>query len=158
MMPPALRPFILASALAAAATPALAQERQWNLDVADQDAFLVFGVPESDDVGVSLWCKLGSKSVRLFTPVPAGKVADGKQVSFTAKVGNASFPLRGVAAANKESGVSSVEAELKADAPLLKAMQTGDRLTLDVRGHSATFPLTDANVGDLLKLCQANVG
>ena len=33
-----------------------AQERQWSLDAGDQDAYLIFGVPDSDDVGVSLWC------------------------------------------------------------------------------------------------------
>lgn len=37
-------------------SPAKAQEREWSLDASDQEAYLIFGVADSDDVGVSLWC------------------------------------------------------------------------------------------------------
>ena len=39
-------------------TLALAQERQWSLDTVNNQVFLVFGVPESDDVGLSFWCDI----------------------------------------------------------------------------------------------------
>ena len=39
--------FLLAALLAWAALPASAQEREWIFDTGDEDAYLVFGVPDS---------------------------------------------------------------------------------------------------------------
>ena len=57
--------------------PALAQERAWTLDAATEDAFLVFGVPQTEDVGFSLWCKIGSGKITMMTPEPGLKLQDG---------------------------------------------------------------------------------
>ena len=40
-----------------------AQEREWMLDASDEDAYLIFGVPETDDGGISLWCRIGKGTV-----------------------------------------------------------------------------------------------
>jgi hypothetical protein len=55
-------------ALMITATASLAQERQWTMDVTETDAFMVFGVPETDDVGVSFWCTLGTPKIKIFVP------------------------------------------------------------------------------------------
>ena len=60
--------FLLAALLAGIALPASAQEREWIFDTGDEDAYLVFGVPESDDAGVSFGCTLQSGEIRIFLP------------------------------------------------------------------------------------------
>ena len=52
------RLLLTVSLIAAATASTAAQERQWTLDASDEDAYLIFGVPESDDVGLSLWCPI----------------------------------------------------------------------------------------------------
>ena len=64
------RPLSTFIALAMLAGTAHAQEREWVLDTSDEDAYLIFGVPDSDDVGVSLWCPIGRGVVNLFVPRP----------------------------------------------------------------------------------------
>ncbi len=49
--------------------PAFAQEREWLLDAVEEDVFLVFGVPDTNDVGVSFWCKIGTGVVSVFAPL-----------------------------------------------------------------------------------------
>ena len=46
----------------------LAQERIWTLDQTDAEVYLVFGVPETDDVGVSFWCTQQSGIVKIVFP------------------------------------------------------------------------------------------
>ncbi|MDO8353983.1 MAG: hypothetical protein Q7T14_11020, partial [Aestuariivirga sp.] len=55
-----LATFVLGSGLS------LAQERVWTLDQTDAEVYLVFGVPETDEVGVSFWCTQQSGIVRLY--------------------------------------------------------------------------------------------
>ena len=62
------RPFIALAASLLGSSLALAQERVWNLDQTDNEVYLVFGVPETDDVGVSFWCTLQSGIVKLYIP------------------------------------------------------------------------------------------
>ena len=62
------RLLIILAILVLGSTLALAQERIWNLDQTDQEAYLVFGVPETDDVGVSFWCTLQSGIVKIYVP------------------------------------------------------------------------------------------
>ena len=62
------RLLIILAALMLGPTLAMAQERIWNLDQTDQEAYLVFGVPETDDVGVSFWCTLQSGIVKFYVP------------------------------------------------------------------------------------------
>ena len=47
---------IMLATLVLGSAPSLAQERIWTLDQTDAEVYLVFGVPETDDVGVSFWC------------------------------------------------------------------------------------------------------
>lgn len=135
------------------ANSALAQERQWNLDATGEDAFLVFGVPQSDDVGVSFWCKLGSKKLKLFAPIPQDKVKDNAMIKFIGVVDGKNYALRGRASITEASGNPNVETELSTDDPMIDSLQKADRFSLTVGSHKSTFPLTDADLPALLKLC-----
>jgi hypothetical protein len=59
---------VAALSLGSAAPIVLAQEREWNFNTGDEEAYLVFGVPESDDVGVSFWCTIGRGDIGIFLP------------------------------------------------------------------------------------------
>jgi hypothetical protein len=139
--------------LALLPTPAHAQEREWQLDATDQDAFLVFGVPQSDDVGVSFWCKLGSKKLKIMSPVPSGRVKAGKNTPMVMQIGGKDFALSGRPGIGAKGSEDSIEAETPASGPLIESLQSNDRFTIRVGGHDATYPLLDADLDGLLKLC-----
>ena len=148
------RLFLTCIVLATLPLPALAQEREWQLDATDQDAFLVFGVPQSDDVGVSFWCKLGSKKLKVMAPVIKGRVKNSTNIPVVVQIGGKEFSLNGRTAIGAKGSEDSVEAETPAKGPLIEALQSSDRFSVKVGGHEATYPLLDADLGGLLKLCQ----
>jgi hypothetical protein len=131
-----------------------AQEREWQLDATDQDAFLVFGVPQSNDVGVSFWCKLGSKKLKVMAPVVKGRVKNSASNPVVLQVGGKDFALNGRTAVGSIGTEDSVEAETLTKGPLIEALQSNDRFSLKVSGHVATYPLLNADLNGLLKLCQ----
>jgi hypothetical protein len=133
---------------------AFSQEREWQLDATDQDAFLVFGVPQSDDVGVSFWCKLGSKRLKVMAPVIRGRVKNNSNIPVVVQVGGKDFALNGRTAVGAKGTEDSVEAETQAKGPLIEALQSSDRFSVKVGGHQATYPLLDADLPGLLKLCR----
>jgi len=143
-------------ALGLLAGAAHAQERDWMLDASEEDAYLIFGVPESDDVGVSLWCRIGTGAINLYLPVPTKqmpKKTDGAApVIVTA--GKQTDTFRGKSDINRESAVSSIEAEIAADHPLIAALQEADRFTVKTGDTEIIFPLYNADVEGLLALCR----
>ncbi len=151
-----LRPLSLVLALGLIAGAAHAQEREWSLDTSDQDAYLIFGVPETDDVGVSLWCPIGKGVVNLFVPVPVAKMpkVKNKVAPLTVTVGKETATFRAKADVNPESVNASVEAEIPAESPLLKAPQTADRFSVKAGSEQIVFPLYAAELGDFLALCR----
>ena len=136
------------------ATPAHAQEREWTLDAASEDAFLVFGVPQTEDVGVSLWCKIGSGKITLMTPESGSKLRDGVAAPMAVSVQGKTYGLQGRTSIGSDAGSGSVETELKPNDPLFEALEKADRFSLEAAGHKTTFPLLDADVAGLLKLCR----
>lgn len=133
-----------------------AQEREWSFDSNDEEAYLIFGVPDSDDVGVSLWCKAGRGSVNLYLPVPTAdiqKTAD-KSAPLTIMAGKETVTFRGKADINVEGTMSSVEAEIALDHPLVAALRTADRFTAKSGPVEVVFPLYDAELEDLLAICK----
>ena len=83
----------------AAAGAAQAQEREWSLDVSEEEAYLIFGVPDTDDVGVSLWCPVGKGVVRLYLPVPTAEISKAEDnaapLTITAGDGDGDIPRQG---------------------------------------------------------------
>ena len=137
-----------------ALTPAHAQEREWLLDAADEDAFLVFGVPETDDVGVSLWCKIGSGKVKLFFPEGSAELKADSSADFTVTVGDKAHVLKGTTTENAMTGATSIETELQIYDPLFRELELADRFAAKIGSHETTYPLVDAGLGSLFKLCR----
>jgi hypothetical protein len=136
-------------------SPAVAQEREWSFDSSEDEAFMIFGVPESDDVGVSFWCTLRSGEIRLFLPQASEKLKANEPAKFEVSVGGQSFILTGMGLPNEEAGTMSIEGRLPAGDRLFKALQDADRFSVTVSGEKQTFPLTGADLPSLLAACSA---
>lgn len=152
-----LRPlfFPIAMLLFAAAVSAQdSQERQWTLDASDQDAYLIFGVPETDDLGISLWCPIGQGKVNIFVPETGEKMEAGKDVTITLKAGDEMSEVKAKTDINAEAGVSSAEGSIAADDPIFNAMTKTDRFRVSVGTEELIFPLFEADVAGLLKHCR----
>ena len=150
---PRLMP-LLAIAMALCSNAVLAQERQWALDTADNDAFLVFGVAESDDVGISFWCTIGSDKLKVFVPEGSADLAPNITAPLVLKIGEKVFTLPGRTSANDMSGETSIETDLATDDPVINALETADRFSVTAARHTTVFPLADANFAGLLRLCR----
>lgn len=133
-----------------------AQEREWALDASDEEAYLIFGVPDTDDVGVSLWCPVGKGLVNLYLPMSTSEIpkSNDKSAPLTVTAGAQTVTFRGKADVNEEGAMSSVEAEIAVDHPLIKALLTADRFSVTSGAVEAVYPLYDADVEGLLELCK----
>jgi hypothetical protein len=143
-------------ALGLTAGASFAQERDWVLDASEEDAYLIFGVPESDDVGVSLWCRIGKGNVNLYLPVPTRQMPKPKDmaVPLTIVAGDETATFRGKADVNRQAALSSIEAEMATDHPLIAALKTADRFTIKAGDNEVIFPLYNADIEGLLELCR----
>jgi hypothetical protein len=142
-------------ALMITATASLAQERQWTMDVTETDAFMVFGVPETDDVGVSFWCTLGTPKIKIFVPEGGSDLKPFQTIKFNFEVGGSNFRTDGKTASNEESGGVSVEGELQTNDPFFMALAKQDRFSITAGNHKATYPLDGAEVETFIGVCQA---
>ena len=70
------------------------------LDTASEDAFLVFGVPESDDVGVSFWCRIGSNRIKIFFPEGSSDLPPNTEAEFVVTTGTKQHSLKGKTSEN----------------------------------------------------------
>jgi hypothetical protein len=150
------RRLLMLFAIGLLAGAAHAQEREWMLDASDEDAYLIFGVPESDDVGVSLWCRIGTGTVNLYLPVPTRQMPKTKDgaAPLTITAGKETATFRGKADLNRQADVSSVEAEIAGDHQILTALLDADRFSVSAGGSDVVFPLYNADLADLLTLCR----
>ncbi len=142
--------------LALMAGAAQAQERDWTLDASEEDAYLIFGVPDSDDVGVSLWCRIGRGAVYLYMPVSAALITPDKDKTapVTIIAGQQTATFRGKAEIDAKGSFSSIEAELDAGHPIITALRTVDRFTVKTGTAEVVFPLYNSGVSDLFELCR----
>lgn len=154
-MPLRLLSFPISMLLFAGAVSAQdSQERIWTLDASDEDAYLVFGVPETDDLGISLWCPIGQGKVNIFVPETGEKMEAGKDVTITLKAGDETTEVKAKTDVNAEAGVSSAEGSIAADDPIFNAMMKTDRFRVSVGTDELIFPLFDVDVAGLLELCR----
>ncbi len=150
------RPLAAVIALGLASGAALAQERDWALDASDQEAYLIFGVADTDDVGVSLWCRTRKDIVNLYVPRPTAELENlnRRKAPMTVKAGEEIATFAGKIDLNRGFPSSSVEVEIPVDSPLLKAMETADRFSVKIGAQEMVFPLYNADVPTLLGLCR----
>jgi hypothetical protein len=135
-------------------TTAMAQEREWNIDQTDSDAYLVFGVPETDDVGVSFWCKLQSGIIHFYAPETDVKLKIGSRVPFTLEVPPKSFRFKGKTTVNEEAGSISLEAELKMTDPIFAAISKANYFSVRIGKNKQTYPLQESNFSGFLSGCK----
>jgi hypothetical protein len=142
---------LIALSVAMSAATTHAQEREWVLDAATDDVFLAFGVPNTADVAVSLWCTIGSKQPKLFAAVPTNQKIDKKPTA-QIQVDNKSFDLP----VNLVDGEKpTIETRSLVPLEILTAMENQDRFTLVINKHKSVFPLEGADVPSFIKLCEA---
>ncbi len=145
----------LAVLLIAALSPsAAAQERVWSLDAGDEEAYLVFGVPETDDVGISFWCTMGTDEISIFVPEADPAMVPEKTVHFTISAGETVARLEGKTHANEEAGTTSLEAKVSGGEPIFTALKGADRFKVKVGKEENVYPLIDADMAGLLKFCR----
>jgi hypothetical protein len=133
--------------------PAQAQERQWSFDATDRQAFLVFGVPDTDDVGLSFWCDIGTNRMAAYLPDSFARLKPGERTTMTITVDGKVFALPATAARDPASGHITVEGKFKAKDPLMASLSNGETVGVSIKGHSATYPLADADFEGLLNTC-----
>lgn len=145
-------PIMLATLMLGSA-PSLAQERTWTLDQTDAEVYLVFGVPETDDVGVSFWCTQKSGIVRLYFPESDPKLKPAVEENFKLEVAGKAFPLKGKTATNEETTGTSLEAELKTTDPMFAALQAANHFAVKLGSSSHVYPLGEADFSTFLEVC-----
>lgn len=150
-----VRTLAVVSLIAVLAASARGQERQWIFDVGEDDAYLIFGVPETDDVGISFWCGAHSGEVRVFIPEADPAMKPETDVTFALTVGEETFKVGGKTAANEMSDTTSIEAALPATDPLFTALQKSDRFRVVTGAVEHVYPLIDADVAGLIDLCRS---
>ena len=144
---------IMLAILVLGSAPSLAQERIWTLDQTDAEVYLVFGVPETDDVGVSFWCNQQSGIVKLYFPESDPELKPAVEVNFELEVAGKIYPLKGKTAFNEESTGTSLEAELKTTDPVFAALQAANRFAVKIGSSKHVFPLGEADFSTFLDVC-----
>jgi hypothetical protein len=132
---------------------AWAQEREWRFDTGEEEAYLVFGVPETDDVGVSFWCTIGLGEIRVFFPEAGENLAVGQTVAIELEVGGKRFSFTGETAANEEAGTTSAETSVESDNPVFSAFLASDRFNVKLGKEESVFPLQGADFESLRRVC-----
>ncbi len=148
-----LRRYLLAGFLICAAGSAWAQEREWLFDTGDEDAYLVFGVPETDDAGVSFGCTLQSGDIRLFVPEAGEELKADQKITVTIMVGGKTFAYSATTAPNEMSGSTSAEAEIAAGDPIFADLRKADRFEIRTGTEDNIFPLEGADFDSLVRAC-----
>jgi hypothetical protein len=133
--------------------PALAQERQWTIDASDKQAFLVFGVPDTADVGLSFWCDVGAKSMSMFVPVSVATARPGQHPKVSAIVGGRTFSFKSDVEKDQSSGLVNVEVQFDRDGPFHKAVMAADAIAVTVKSEKKSYPLGDADFAGLNRAC-----
>jgi hypothetical protein len=144
---------MLAAFLACMAVQAWAQEREWTFDTADENAYLVFGVPDSDDAGVSFGCTLQSGEIRIFIPEAGDDLTADQKIKITLTVGDKTFIYDGLTTENEMSATTSAEAVMPATDALFGDLRKTDRFSVKTGKEENTFPLAGADFDSLVRAC-----
>ena len=149
-----VRLLMILAALALGPTLSLAQERVWILDQSDQEIFLVFGVPDTDDIGISFWCTQKSGIVRFYLPESVPKQKFARTIDLKMEVASKTYPFKSKASLNEESGTLSLETELKASDPIFSALGSANHFAVKVGSRNHVFPLGEADLPGFLDACK----
>jgi hypothetical protein len=152
-----LRLIFATIALLSAAHYAVAQEREWTLNASDKEAFLVFGVADTDDVGLSLWCEIGTNKLSVFVNNIGGQLKQNQSTNLAIEIDGKKYSIKAKAAVDKLGRSQSLEGQIPSNDQLLKAAETGTTLKITIQNHTNTYPLIDADIAGLLRTCAGDV-
>jgi hypothetical protein len=136
------------------ANPATAQEREWTLDETDQDAFLVFGTPGTDDVGASFWCGIGSRRVRFYLPVPGHAKITKMNSKLIFEVDLEVFTASAKSTSDANVPGDTLEAEFDTGDRLFSALDKASYFSVRSGQLERSFPLAEADIDGLLRRCR----
>ena len=152
-----MRFILVLFALLLTAAVSVAQEREWTLNASEKEAFLVFGVPDTDDVGLSFWCEIGTNKLSIFVNNISGQLKQDQSATIAIEIDNKNFSVKAKAAVEKLGSLKSLEGQIASTDPILKAAENGSTLKTSILGHTNTYPLIDANFTGLLRTCAGDV-
>jgi hypothetical protein len=138
----------------ALAAPALAQERQWSIDNSDKQAFLVFGVPDTADVGLSFWCDVGAKSISMFVPVSEATAKPGQRPKVSVIVAGRTFSFKSKVEKDQASGLVNIEVHFDPNSAFYKAVMASDTIAVTVKSEKKSYPLGEADFEGLNRACK----
>jgi hypothetical protein len=146
---------MLATCLLVLSIPAQAQEREWSIDTnGENEAYMTYGVPETEDIGLSLWCKIGGKNLNLYVPQSGWQTDATKFVDIKIVADPAEITIKGKLQEDPTRGSASVEAMIELAAPLVAALPDAQHIDIDTGKHKIITPLYDAPVSSLLRICK----
>ena len=152
-----MRFILVLFALLSTAAVSIAQEREWTLNASEKEAFLVFGVPDTDDVGLSFWCEIGTNKLSIFVNNISGQLKQDQSATIAIEIDNKKFSIKAKAAVEKLGSLKSLEGQIASTDPILKAAENGSTLKTSILGHTNTYPLIDADFTGLLRTCAGDV-
>jgi hypothetical protein len=136
------------------AIPAFAQEREWTLQTnSDDEAYMTYGVPDTEDIGLSFWCKLGSKKVNLYIPRSGWKSGSAKQIDITVTAASTTIHTKAKLQNDGKPDNTSLEVMIETNNEIITALPEAQHLDIDTGKHKTIIPLYDAPVTNLLRLC-----
>src|SRR6476659_5016401 len=135
------------------ALPAAAQERQWTFDTADEEAYLVFGVPDSEDTGISFDCTVQSGEIRVFVPEAGDDLKPDQKIKVVISANGKDFTYDGLTSLNEMAATTSAEAAIQAGDSLFSDLRSTDRFTVKTGPDENTFPLEGSDFDSLVRAC-----
>lgn len=137
-----LRSALAAATLIALAAPALAQQKMtWHLQDSDDNAALVFGVPDSDEAAIFFLCKKDAPGLTIQSMIGSKDLARGADTPLMLSAGSVKKSFAGKAVAMEEGDAVDVEAPAQM-ADLKAIAKAGGNLTIEVKGAKRTVSLT----------------
>ena len=132
---------------------AFAQERQWSLDSNEQNIFLVFGVPDTDDVGLSFLCKAGQRDISILFQINAAAMKPRLHNQLRIKASGQDFTIPAKVTPSQTPDSFAIEGQMKLDDNIWKALSASSDVTFIINNQTAIYPLTDANFVGLKSFC-----
>ncbi len=145
---------IMLATLVLGSAPSLAQERIWNLDQTDAEVYLVFGVPETDDVGVSFWCTQQSGIVKIVFPGvgPHAETWRGGRFQAGGRRPNP-IPSKARPPSMRNRQEPALKPNSKQPTRCLQPCKTANRFAVKAGSSNHVFPLGEADFPTFLDVC-----
>jgi hypothetical protein len=120
---------------------ALGAGEQWDFVRSDSDMTLFYGIPESDDLTVSIVCDPARKQIDLINLVLPPKPRLATTLKVKLSNGSGTREYSGKVGRDRNGGPFFSESRLGFDGDLFDFLKTGSRLTVEVPGKRTAIPL-----------------